>query len=674
MRVKLRETRCTVREPMSVENVSVERTRTLHARLLSGSFILLLGSGLATATNFAYNIAVARFLGPSGYGHATVVYTLLILISAATLSFQIVAAKVVAQQGAPETRHAVYRVFHRAAWACGVLIAIVLLLFERPIAAYLNLPAPVLVTFLAAGAAFYVPLGSRRGFIQGVCGFRALAANLVLEGIVRLGGSFLLIEFGLGVRGVVAANSAAVAVAYLAAVPRGSPLRVASPLHFYAGLRETGQALVFFAGQVLINNCDIVLVKHFFVPSMAGLYAAVAMVGRVIFAFSSSVVNTMFPLVAGTRQEERRGLRVVATSSLLVVAIGASLALALRLAPAWIWTRFFGSGFSIPGEYGLPYLLSMYAVTTVIYSLTVVLITYEMSYKIANTQWVQLAFSGIIIAGISRFHASLQEVIWVQLLLMTVLLLVVGVPFIAKSLAEARSIPGAADLGPIRIVCPVSEDEVIAEFLRSDFTSPAFHEYRNTMSDLVLHPDLEDASDNAKRRALLFIRHLALWKELPTETRWYEVELRPAELDKVRVFPRAQWRKLARGDYSITGVLEYMRGHENAVGPAFWEKINAIGDRLQREGPGAGTVILIGRSENEPVTVLDGNHRLAAALLASPTNLTRLRVLCGLSPKMTQCCWYNTNLVTLSRYAKNVLAHLVRDPEAELARLLQNAG
>jgi O-antigen/teichoic acid export membrane protein len=76
----------------------MDQSRTLHARILSGSFILLLGSGLATATNLVYNIAVARFLGPTGYGHATAVYTLLVLISAATLSFQIVAAKVVAQQ------------------------------------------------------------------------------------------------------------------------------------------------------------------------------------------------------------------------------------------------------------------------------------------------------------------------------------------------------------------------------------------------------------------------------------------------------------------------------------------------------------------------------------------------------------------------------------------------
>lgn len=656
-----------------MERESLDRSRTLHARILSGSFILLLGSGIATATNLIYNIAVARFLGPTGYGHATAVYTLLVLISAATLSFQIVAAKVVAQQSAVEQKYAVYRGLHRAAWGCGIVIALLLFLFRTPVANYLNLPSSLLVSLLAIGVAFYVPLGTRRGYMQGVCGFRSLATNLVLEGIVRLGGSLLMIKLGLGVRGVVAANAAAVAVAYLAAVPSSRVRRVTNPLLFDNALRETFQAMIFFSGQVLINNCDIVLVKHFFIPTTAGLYAAIAMVGRVIFTFSSAVVNSMFPLVAGTRKEERRGFKVVATSSVLVLGIGAVLVIGLRLTPPGLWSSFFGSGFAVAGEYGLPYLLSMYAITTILYCLSVVIITYEMSYKIVNTNWVQLAFSGVLVAAICRFHSSLREVIWVQLILMIVLLVVVAVPFVWSSLADSE-VEEAAGVGPIRILRRVSEAEVIAEFLKSDFSSPAFHEYRNALSNLVLDPNLDDPAENAKRKALLFIRHLALWKELPAETDWFEVELRPSELRHVRVFPRAQWRKLARGNFSVPAVAERMDKHKSAIEPSFRAKIDAIGDRVLREDPDLGAVVLIGINETEPITVLDGNHRLMAAILASPHNIGRLRFLCGLSPRMSECCWYNTNLVTLTRYAKNVLAHMVRDPEAELARLLQNAG
>jgi hypothetical protein len=137
--------------------------------------------------------------------------------------------------------------------------------------------------------------------------------------------------------------------------------------------------------------------------------------------------------------------------------------------------------------------------------------------------------------------------------------------------------------------------------------------------------------DNAKRKALLFIRHLALWKELPAETDWYEVELRPSELRHVRVFPRAQWRKLARGNFSVPAVAERMEKQQSGIEPSFRAKIDAIGDRVLREDPDLGAVVLIGINETEPITVLDGNHRLMAAILASPHNIGRLRFLCGLS-------------------------------------------
>lgn len=651
----------------------MQETKSLQARMVSGSMILLTGSGLATAINLAYNIAVARFLGPKGFGHATAVYTILTLISAVTLSFQLISAKIVAQQKSPEGKYAVYRGFHQGAWVCGIVVALLLVLFQNAISDYLNLFSPILVDLMAIGVAFYIPLGTRRGYIQGAYGFRGLATNLVLEGAVRLGGSVLLIWLGLDVRGVIGANSAAVAVAYLAIAPKRTA-RIPNPFRLFHAFREMSQALVFFSGQVLINNCDIMLVQHFFSSTEAGLYAAVAMVGRVIFAFSSAVVNSMFPLVAGTRDEERKDLKVIATSLLLVLSIGCILAIGLRITPAWLWTDFFGAKFAITGRYGLPYLLSLYAITTVVYSLSVVFITYEMSYKIANTSWVQLAFSGILIAGICRYHSSLRQVILVQLVLMAVLLVMVALPFLINSLTNPKVALKHVASPPLRLIRRVSEDEVIAEFLKTDFNDPAFREYQKTLLDLVFKPDLENASENAKRRALFFIRHGSLWNELPRETEWYELELRTEDLEKIRVFPRAQWRRLARGDFSITEIIERMRARDYLVDASFWSKIAGIRERLLQEKPCFGPVILIGANETGPLTVLDGNHRLVAAILSSPNKMQSLRFLCGLSPRMTQCCWYNTNLITLLRYGKNVLTQVVRDPQDELARLLQSPG
>ena len=306
-------------------------SKSLRAKVLSGSFMLLAGSGSVTVINFLYNLAVARSLGPSGFGHVSAVCTLLILISAVTLSFQIVSAKIVAQQESLPAKRTAYRGLHWRAWVCGILAGLFLLVFRNLIAGYLNLPGPVPVALMAVGAAFYVPLGSRRGYLQGVCSFRHLALNVVAEGIVRLGGSLLAITLGYGVTGVIGANVAAVVMAYLLAIPTPWTRVAYHPEPISVAFREGLQAITFFVGAVIINNFDIVLVKHFFAPAEAGLYAAVALVGRVIYVLSWSVVSGMFPIAAGTRSQ-KRDHGVLATSLLLVLGIG----LAITMGSGWL--------------------------------------------------------------------------------------------------------------------------------------------------------------------------------------------------------------------------------------------------------------------------------------------------------------------------------------------------
>ncbi len=63
------------------------------------------------------------------------------------------------------------------------------------------------------------------------------------------------------------------------------------------------QAIVFFVGQVIISNIDILMVKHFFPPDLAGLYAAIALVGRLLYFGAWSIVSAMFPVSA----ENKRG-------------------------------------------------------------------------------------------------------------------------------------------------------------------------------------------------------------------------------------------------------------------------------------------------------------------------------------------------------------------------------
>jgi O-antigen/teichoic acid export membrane protein len=638
--------------------------KTLKSQLLGGSLTLLAGSGLVGVTNLLYNVVTARLLGPTGFAHATAVYTLLMLLSCITLAFQVVCAKYVARTDSAESRAQVFASLHKRAWIAGLGIGLVLFLFKGPLTAYLNLPDPVLISLLALGVAFYVPLGVRRGYIQGIHAFGPLAINFMLEGLVRLGGAFVLIEVGLGVRGAVLASVLAVFVSYFAALPSPG----VTSLRFKGvaiSFREGLQAIVFFSGQTVINNFDIVLVKHFFPPVEAGLYAAVALVGRLVNMCAWSVVNTMFPVSAGAGGDEHEASQVLFTSLSMVFLILAALIFGLWMVPSFLWRTLFGAQFEL-GSYGkLAPLLILYAITAGIYSLSSVIITYEMSRKIANTSWLQLAFSGAMALGIYVLHNTLREVIVIQLVLMIILLFVLIIPLLRHQLTP-KALGVYSSLSIRRLL---TEEEVMSEFLRSEFHHPEFDDYRNEFEGLVKQPDLSSSRENALRQALLFLRRGPMWRELPADTKWYEVTLTLDDLDRIRFFPRAQWRRAAEGSFHMKEVVERMRPKvEESTDDEFFGKLRMLSQTIEQNliNP---TVLLIGVDGTGPLTILDGNHRMAAAMLRnSAPVLDRFRFICGFSPQMIRCCWYHTNVNTLLRYLKNFVRYFSYDPETDIGR------
>ena len=109
---------------------SVSRVKTLKSQLFGGVLTLLAGSGLVGVTNLVYNVVTARLLGPTGFAHATAVYTILMLVSRITLSFQVVCAKYVAKTSSPEHRAAVFATLHQRSWIAGIAIGLLLFIFE----------------------------------------------------------------------------------------------------------------------------------------------------------------------------------------------------------------------------------------------------------------------------------------------------------------------------------------------------------------------------------------------------------------------------------------------------------------------------------------------------------------------------------------------------------------
>jgi hypothetical protein len=219
----------------------------------------------------------------------------------------------------------------------------------------------------------------------------------------------------------------------------------------------------------------------------------------------------------------------------------------------------------------------------------------------------------------------------------------------------------------------LNEHEVIAEFLRSEFHHPEFEEYRKEFARLVRNPDLSSHRENALRRALLFLRRGAMWRELPEDTKWFQVDLRRSDLTRIRFFPRAQWRRVAEGSFYLTDMIECLRlkWQENPEDD-FFRKLDRITNSVNVSVVNP-TVLLIGVDNQSPLTILDGNHRMAAAMLAQPpAELETFQFICGFSPAMTRCCWYRTNVNTLSRYFTNLLRHVFYDPESDIGRFQES--
>ncbi|MEO8726859.1 MAG: hypothetical protein ABI383_12160, partial [Acidobacteriaceae bacterium] len=132
-------------------------------------------------------------------------------------------------------------------------------------------------------------------------------------------------------------------------------------------------------------------------------------------------------------------------------------------------------------------------------------------------------------------------------------------------------------------------------------------------------------------------------------------------------------RRFSNGTFQLDTVVDHIRNHpEGGRTDPVIAKIQLLRYRLQRERLET-PVLLIGVDQQQPLTILEGNHRIAAAYLLDPDRVhERYRVLCGFSPRMIESCWYETNAANLWRYLRHRVRNIY-DREADLSALLHSA-
>lgn len=268
--------------------------------------IFLASSAMVGGGNYLFNVVMGRALGPAPFSDLLVILTLLLVVTLVSGTLQTAAAKL-ATESAGEAAQVWMR---RRAFGAGAVLAIVLILGSTALADFFNVRSPLPIIIFSIGLPALLAQASDRGFLQGAVAFGRLSLSYQAEMWSRLGGAVALVWAGLGVGGAATALTLSFWISWAVARPR--------PLAGTRAIRPqvaavAGSAALLAAGEVLINHGDLLLVKHFSDPTVAGAFGAIAVVGRIPFFAAWSLAGLAFPHVAaGSRRARHLTLATVA--------------------------------------------------------------------------------------------------------------------------------------------------------------------------------------------------------------------------------------------------------------------------------------------------------------------------------------------------------------------------
>lgn len=383
---------------------------------LAGGAVLFLSATLVNLGNYVFNLVLGRWLGPAAFADLSLAVTLTLMAALFTATLQTVAARFSATHtaaGAPALVAGVRRWLGRVALIVGLVMAVVFVAGAPGWQAFFRTASPGLFVLLGLGLPIYLVQGVERGVLQGQTRFGPLALSYQAEMWTRLGLALVLVALGAGVDGAVLAVALSFAAAWALARRAGEGLPAAAPLPAEARravLAFGGSAAVALIGQTLINNSDLLIVKRFFPPAEAGHYAALALIGRVVFFATWSVVTTLFPVVAQRHQRGEPHGHLLAWAMGLIVALSAPILVATLAAPEWIVLGLFG-----PAYLSIAPLLWLYALATLLYALANVVIHYRLSTGVTGGSVFSLAAGLAQVAALWLWHDSLALVVVVQL-------------------------------------------------------------------------------------------------------------------------------------------------------------------------------------------------------------------------------------------------------------------
>lgn len=406
-------------------------TIKLLLKKISPEQLFMLSVLIVNGGNYIYNLLLGRILGPEAFAEAALLITLLLVLSFAGMTFQLATAKFAVIFSGDQWLSFKNNSYKQAT-LFGIIAGLLVIVFSKNLQAIFNTQSHWMFVVFGVGIPLYFFMSVNRGTYQGKQDFKNLSITYQTEMWSRLllTLAFLmvipwepsfLVALGIGVSflfGLIPSNLKGLTFTNKIKLLPENAKRVSRFMLLTACYEFT---------QIIINNSDILLVKHYFDALDAGLYASLALIGRVVYFVAWMFVMLLLPTVV---QKQKDGEPTAPTLFKYVAYIGllsAVIVTACYIMPEFIITIMFGDAYI-----SMATLLWQYALATSLFAIANIFAYYFLSLD----HYVPVILSGVL--GMSQiflvvfFHDSLETVVQVQIIAMAILLAVQITYFLAK--------------------------------------------------------------------------------------------------------------------------------------------------------------------------------------------------------------------------------------------------
>lgn len=426
-------------------------TAAAPRRLVTGGALLAVAMLAANAGNYVLNLFLGRVLTPAEFSDANLMVTLLFTLTAIALCLQMVAARFVArsdESGYPGDSDALVRRLRMFALWAGILVGGVFVGGAVLWSDVFRTASPWPFVVLGAGVPFWMVQAVVRGALQARLAFSSLSVSYVIEMLTRVGLGVALVLAGFGVVGATVALSVSFVVtcAVVLLLSRRSDGATGVGIDRREVRAYAGLVSILLIGQIIANNSDVLVSKAALAPADAGVYAAVALVGRAVFFLSWSVATVIFPVAVRRQVSGQQSAGVLRNGMAIVAAIGLACA-----AGAYVWGGPVLVAVLGPAYAGLSVPLAAYAVSTTLFAIGNLVCTYHLSRSRVAPSWILLAAATLQAVLLLIWHDDMTSLIVVQLVAMSLLLLALAAHALASRALAAASVrrPSRATGGTI---------------------------------------------------------------------------------------------------------------------------------------------------------------------------------------------------------------------------------